>query len=108
MVADQNLITRTLTLDRYLAPATLKNALQSGSASTFKEIQKLKEDSLSPVAMVKGLKLWKVSTKLIITKLIITAGQHIPKRARSSLTNWDIEFEIVPMDLDNASVDDMA
>lgn len=103
MVADQNLITRTLTLDRYLAPAALKNALQSGSASTFKEIQKLKEDSLSPVAMVKGLKLWKVSTKLIIT-----AGQHIPKRARSSLTNWDIEFEIVPMDLDNASVDDMA
>ena len=79
-----------------------------GSASTFKEIQKLKEDSLSPVAMVKGLKWWKVSTKLIITKLIITAGQHIPKRARSSLTNWDIEFEIVPMDLDNASVDDMA
>lgn len=108
MVADQNLITRTLTLDRYLAPAALKNALQSGSASTFKEIQKLKEDSLSPVAMVKGLKLWKVSTKLIITKLIITAGQHIPKRARSSLTNCDIEFEIVPMDLDNASVDDMA
>lgn len=63
--------------------------------------------------MVKGLKLWKVSTKLIITKLImtkliITAGQHIPKRARSSLTNCDVEFEIVPMDLDNASVDDMA
>ena len=49
-----------------------------------------------------------IITKLIITKLIITAGQHIPKRARSSLTNWDIEFEIVPMDLDNASVDDMA
>ncbi|PFX22793.1 hypothetical protein AWC38_SpisGene12689 [Stylophora pistillata] len=78
-------------------PATCTSTSKSGSASSFQEIPKAKTRQPFSDRHSRRAETMKRTYKVNVD---ITAGQHFPKRAKTSPSDCDIKCEIVSMDLD--------
>ena len=86
-----------------LKPKPNSTASKTGKTNTLKEIPHAK--SKHPFSGRHGERA-EIMKRTFKVNVDVTAGEHVPKRPKKSLTDSGIETEIVSMDLDPSTTDD--